>query len=355
MKILLLYMELADYTVTCLKALKKKYPEVEIHTVAYPINEEAPFNFDFSEIGQLYNRDKFDHEKIQLFSDKLKPDLIICSGWTDRSYLKVIRTWSKKATTVLCMDNKWHGTLKQRIACFGAKLYLPRIFNFIWVPYHNHAKFAQKMGFRKDRIKLGFYSTDTEFYDEIYQSEKERKKVSFPKVLICVARYIPAKNLQLLWQAFIEAQAKSNQDWQLWNLGQGELFNEKVDHPKIKHHGFVQPEEMKQIIKNAGVFILSSLSEPWGVVVHQFAAAGFPLVLSQNVGAHEAFLKQSENGFLFNPEKKEELVDTLVKLMNLDNESLNEMGAISNKNAQIINPNLWVETAINLAKRKHAI
>ena len=93
MKLLLLYMELADYAVECLRALKKSNPEVEIHVVAYPVNPEAPFDFDFSDIGKLYNRDKFDHEKIQLFSDKLVPDLIICSGWTDRSYLKVIRTW----------------------------------------------------------------------------------------------------------------------------------------------------------------------------------------------------------------------------------------------------------------------
>jgi len=62
MKLLLLYMELADYAVECLRALKKSNPEVEIHVVAYPVNPEAPFDFDFSDIGKLYNRDKFDHE-----------------------------------------------------------------------------------------------------------------------------------------------------------------------------------------------------------------------------------------------------------------------------------------------------
>jgi glycosyltransferase involved in cell wall biosynthesis len=348
-------MELADYTVTCLRALKRAYPSIEIHTVAYPVNDEAPFNFDFSEIGNLYNRSKFDHEKIQLFSDKLRPDLIICSGWTDRSYLKVIRTWKKKATTVLCMDNKWHGNIKQRIACFGAKLYLPRIFDFIWVPYSNHAMFAKKMGFKSNRIKLGFYSTDTSFYNDIYLEQKEAKSQNFPKVMICVARYIKAKNLNLLWDAFIEAQNEVSEKWELWNLGQGELFEQRVKHPSIRHHGFVQPEQMKDYIKKAGVFVLTSMSEPWGVVVHQFAAAGFPMILSKNVGAHEAFLKDGENGFLFDPENKEQLISSLIRMMNIEDKDLNRMGAQSFELAKKITTDSWVNTAIELAKNKNAV
>lgn len=342
MKLLLLYMELADYTVTSLKELKRQNPEIEIHTVAYPVNEEAPFQFDFSEIGHLYNRAKFDHEKIQLFSDKLKPDVIICSGWTDRSYLKVIRTWKNKARTVLCMDNKWLGTLKQRVACFGARFYLPKIFDFIWVPYKNHAEFARRMGFSESSILLGFYSADLSIYNALYDEATRSKKNRFPKVFICVARYIQAKNLDLLWDAFIEAQEETQKDWELWNLGQGELFEQRKEHAKIVHHGFVQPKKMTSLMKRAGVFVLSSLQEPWGVVVHQFAASGFPLLLSNNVGAHEAFLKHGENGFLFNPKDKNQLKDYFVKIMNTEESDLWQMAQKSHELGQMINTQNWV-------------
>lgn len=340
MKILVLYMELADYTVACLRALKKTYPNFEIHVVAYPVNPEAPFKFDFSDIGKLYSRDKFDHEKIQLFSDKLVPDLIICSGWTDRSYLKVIRTWRKKAKTVLCMDNKWLGTLKQRISCYGAQFYLPRIFDYTWVPYHQHAIFAEKMGFKPPNIKLGFYSANTEKFNQLY---KTKSNTPFPKILLCVARYIPQKNLTLLWEAFIEICNEHNHPWELWNLGTGQDFDKKNEHPKIKHHGFVQPNDMNSIIQKTGVFVLPSLFEPWGVVVHEFASAGYPMLVSSHVGAQAAFVEEGENGFVFNPKSKDALKESLYKIINLSDQELINMGKHSITLSETITQEKWVE------------
>ena len=352
MKLLVLYMELADYTVSCLKALKKSNPEVEIHTIAYPVNDEAPFQFDFSEIGQLCDRNKFDYEKIQLFSDKLKPDLIICSGWVDRSYLKVIRTWRRKAVTVLCMDNKWEGTLKQHIASIGARLYLPRIFNYLWVPFHQHAKFGRRMGFAKRRIKLGFYSTETKKYKKLYQETKSIKAKDFPKKFICVARYIDAKNLDTLWQAFISANEKMGGTWELWNLGKGENWEARNLHPTIKHKGFVQPEEIANYMKATGVFVLASTSEPWGVVVHQFASAGFPMLVSKKVGAHEAFVQENKNGFTFNPLIKSELEDKMIQLMKMDTQELTKLGEESSKLSEIITEEKWINTLFEMSNKQ---
>ncbi len=352
MKLLLLYMELADYTVECLRALKKSNPEVEIHVVAYPVNPEAPFDFDFSDIGKLYNRDKFDHEKIQLFSDKLVPDLIICSGWTDRSYLKVIRTWKNKAKTVLCMDNKWLGTLKQKIACFGARLYLPRIFDYIWVPYHQHAKFAKRTGFAENRIKLGFYTASVSKFQRYYTANKLSKENEFPKVLVCVARYIPQKNLKMLWDAFTELDKEHDLSWQLWNLGQGDGFDRRVEHPKIKHHGFVQPKDIPAIIEKSGVFVLPSLSEPWGVVVHEFAAAGFPMLVSSHVGSHEAFVETGANGFVFDPTNKKDLKEQLISIFNCEPLELQNMGEKSTELANRFNHETWINTCYEILRNE---
>lgn len=350
MKILVLYMELADYTVECLRALKKTHPVAEIHVVAYPVNAEAPFKFDFSNIGRLYTREKFDHEKLQLFSDKLVPDLIICSGWTDRSYLKVIRTWSNKAATVLCMDNMWHGTFKQQVAAVFARFYLPRVFKYIWIPFNEHKKFAQRMGFKNERVKTGFYSADVQKFNAIFESCRDQKEVKFPKIFICVARYIPQKNLRMLWDAFIELDNENELDWELWNLGKGDGFNSKTIHPKIKHHGFVQPKDMPRVIKDSGVFVLPSLFEPWGVVVHEFAASGFPLLVSNHVGAQSAFLESGENGFVFSPTDKEELKQKMRKIMALPNSALLEMADKSASFSKKITHEKWVEQCVNFMK-----
>ena len=51
---------------------------------------------------------------------------------------------------------------------------------------------------------------------------------------------------------------------------------------------FIQPENLEKV-KNAGCFVLPSLKDNWGVVVHEFAAAGLPLIISDGVGAKLLF------------------------------------------------------------------
>ena len=59
-------------------------------------------------------------------------------------------------------------------------------------------------------------------------------------------------------------------------------------------------ESLAQQIYNSGdLFLMPSSFEPWGVVVHEHAAAGFPLLLSDAVGAGERFLEAPRNGTAF--------------------------------------------------------
>ncbi len=355
MKILILYMELADYTVQCLKKLKLAHPEVSIHTVAYPINDEAPFNFDFTTIGKLYNRDKFDHEKLQLFVDKIDPQLIICSGWKDKSYLKVIRTWRNKATTVMCMDNEWHASLRQRLSALAARFFLPKVFNYIWVPYKRQGKFAKKLGFNDECIKYGFYTADTEKFSGFYEKNIKAKQAAFPKVFLCVARYFPQKNLETLWNAFVQLQNEEPNEWELWNMGTGTDFEKRFIDPKIKHLGFVQPNQMEEYIAKAGVFVLPSLFEPWGVVVHEFAASGFPLLISKHVGASQAFVENGINGYVFKPSSVENIKEALLKIMQLPDHELNQMGINSAEIAKQINQEAWVEQCMQFINHGKAV
>ena len=103
-----------------------------------------------------------------------------------------------------------------------------------------------------------------------------------------------------LWQAFVELQTEQPNEWELWCLGIGDI--KPIEHPKIKHFGFVQPKDLATYTSQTGVFVLPSRFEPWGVVVHEFAASGFPLLLSNQVGAKEQFLQETKNGFEFKSE-----------------------------------------------------
>ncbi|MDQ3192354.1 MAG: glycosyltransferase family 4 protein, partial [Bacteroidota bacterium] len=225
-------------------------------------------------------------------------------------------------------------------------------FSHAWVPGERQVEFALKLGFAAKRILKGFYSADFNYFHSLYSKNKEQKEKEFPKRFIYVGRYIEHKGIKDLWRAFIELQNEKPSDWELWCLGVGPLKEQEVQHPKIKHFGFVQPSEMKKIIADSGVFVLPSHFEPWGVVVHEFAAAGFPLICSDKVGANSAFLKQGENGFIYHSADVEALKNRLKKMTAQSKEQLLEMGEKSIEKAKLITPEKWALTIIDILSRK---
>ena len=76
----------------------------------------------------------------------------------------------------------------------------------------------------------------------------------------------------------------------------------------------------------AGVFCLPSKSEHWGLVVHEAAASGLPLLLSDTTFASDAFLINGFNGFTFDEKNRKELKSSLKKLFNMTDNSLFKMG-----------------------------
>jgi glycosyltransferase involved in cell wall biosynthesis len=112
----------------------------------------------------------------------------------------------------------------------------------------------------------------------------------------------------------------------------------------------MQPEALLEFMQTGNAFVLPSTFEPWGVVAHEFAAAGYPLVLSDAVGASEAFLQQGKNGYRFQANNAEALKEALTKMMSLNAHQLQEMGASSRLLAQSITPKTWAESVVSMMR-----
>ena len=341
MKILFLYTELADYTLTCLKALKKNVVNPHIAVIHYPVNPEAPFDFDFGETGTFASIKEFNsYANFKKHVNAFRPDKIIISGWANKWYVRLCMAYRKKATCILIMDNHWTGALKQRLFTPIFRSVLMPVFKKIWVPGSPQVVYAKKLGFKEPDIMKGFYCCDVDFYSEMGTRVFAAKEKDFPKRLLCVARYIPAKNYETLWKTFVQWKAETNNDWELWCAGTGEDFDKRKQHPAIRHLGFVQKDAWKDIIAQTGIFILPSSFEPWAVAVQEFAAAGYPLILSSKVGAATAFL-QNENGWRFNPYDAVSLMDIFRELEALPAIALSEMAVKSREIAGKITPASW--------------
>lgn len=341
MNILFFYTELADYTLACMKALKSADPRNNILVIHYPVNPEAPFRFDFEGIGEFICVDRFgSYEQLRGKAAAFRPDRIVCCGWINKWYVRCCREMRRKALCILTMDNHWNGSLKQQVWRLLSLFTLTRVYKKIWVPGAPQAAYAKKLGFNANRIMTGFYSCDLDRFNEQYASTRAQKEQAFPRRLLCVARYIPAKNYRFLWETFIKWKAQEPSDWVLCCAGTGEEYAQRITHPDIRHLGFVQKEEWPAVIEQTRIFILPSLFEPWGVVVHEFAAAGYPLLLSKQVGAAAGFLTAA-NGSSFDPGNEAELMNAFRYLNSLGNDQLVAMAKASHQQAQQISPASW--------------
>lgn len=334
MKAFFLYTELADYTLQCMKVHLEMNPNDEIHVIHYPVNREAPFRLYPIERLTYYEKTNTDAGDYWELFNEINPDIILCSGWNDRSYNKFVKAAGKLVPVVLCFDNYFRYTLKQLVGVPVARVLFRGVYDAVWVPGNKQKKYARILGFKESQIHTCFYSTDTRRYTNWYKEFRQSKQQKFPHRLLCVARYIPQKGLPLLWSAFAELCDEMDHDWELVCAGAGEGFEDRMIHNRIKHLGFIQPGKFGELIGDCGVFVLPSYFEPWGVVLNEFASSGFPMIVSNKVGSSDLFLEEGRNGFVFKSGNKGSLKEALRNVFSLSDAELLEMSEHSAKMAE---------------------
>lgn len=345
-KILFLYTEIAEYFLACLAALETRHVQVEV--IRWPLNSEAPFRFRSLTKTKFYGRKDFTDDGLLRFAEKLRPDVIFCSGWIDHGYNLLCRHWVKKIPVVLLLDNHWTGHWKQRVAAAFSRFVVRDKFSHAWVPGEPQLAFVKRLGFANDKVCTGYYVADTVLFEKFYTESFVAKQKTMPKRLLYIGRYLGFKGITDLWSAFAEISTEYP-DWELWCLGTGDLWENRAIHPRIVHHGFIQPHRFGEFINNASVFVLPSRKEPWGVVVHEMAAAGMPMLCSSAVGAATQFLKEGKNGYLHDAGDIASLKTSLKKIMSLPDVELRTMATFSHELSKSLTPANWAATVFNLA------
>ena len=342
-KILFLFTELSGYMLHCFKIAQQS--GFEIHVIKYPVNKEAPFEFKSENEIYLYDRKQFDSKQDLLnIIRKISPQLLLVSGWIDDLYLKIVKENTLKCKKVLLLDTPWENKLKQKIWTNFFKFSYLKYFNSVWVPGEKQLQYARKLGFKEADIFQGLYTCNFDLFKKIFDKSFSKKKQIFPKKFLYIGRYIDSKGIKELSKLFIEILDEYNLNWELWCVGTGEKWDDRIVHKNIKHFGFLQPKELKDVISQTGVFVLPSKFEPWGVVLHEMVASGMPILVSDQVGSIHTFLNNNVNGMSFSYFKKEDFKNKLLKFMHLSDQELLKMGEESVLLSKKKTPAKWVET-----------
>lgn len=210
--------------------------------------------------------------------------------------------------------------------------------------------FIGRLKYPSSRIVEGYSVVDNQHF----ASAMTTSKVAPPQ-LLCVARFAPEKNLQILIEAF-QASRLTN-TWQLRLVGGGPLKQElekSIHTPNIKLDNWLSYDQLPTMYAEASFFILPSRFEPWGLVVNEAMAAGLPVILSDAVGALPDLLNEGINGWQFQALDKESLIEVLNRLANEPLESLEQKGKKSGEIIHCFSPDTWANSVSEwIRKRKN--
>lgn len=336
--ILVLYTRLPGYTLACLKTFRD-LTGYEVHVVKYPADTMAPFELDVPKGFTIYKRNDFNKRGLLQLMKKISPAAVLTAGWSDQGYKQLARTAKKEGIPSICgLDNQWIGNFRQQLATIASGIVLKPFFDFLWVPGYYQYEYARRLGYPRDKILTGLYSADTETF------LNTTKGSHFTKRFLYVGRMISIKGIQDIVEVARRFEKEGISDWKFQLIGNGPQSDDIPQLPNIHYQSFLQPEELRDEMEGKGVFLLASHKEPWGVVVHEMASAGFPLLTSDVVGANAGFLREGWNGFTFESGNSDQLYHAAKRFCDLGDETLVQMGNRSRQLSRSVTPEIWAAT-----------
>lgn len=306
MNITILWSPLASYTVAFFRELALSQ-NCKIQLIYWGSTPAAPYeSFDLSFCSIAINRSESPEVDIEHSVNCFSPDAVLMSSWNFSDYMKITRRLRRKGVYVVSViDHQWEGTLKQWLGVLSSRWFLKPSIDCFLVAGDRQAYFSRKLGY--DNILYGLYAASVdEFKTTTPLSSRD------PSFLF-VGRLIAIKGIENLLTAYRLYRQQSTSPWGLKIAGTGNLKSLAKDTQGVELYGFVQPSDVPKLMQSARAFILPSIWEPWGVVIHEAAAAGLPIIATYDCGAVTSFVRDGVNGFIIqsNPSA---IKDAMLKL-----------------------------------------
>ena len=353
MKVLYLYTEVMGYNIPIFEQLVKRYGAI-VDVVHWDQNKKTPYvpNVTTQHI-RFHPRSKFTPQSLCGFATELRPDLVYTSGWQDKGYRPTLQQLKlADVPIVMGLDSQWNNSLRQRL---GAKLikhvYKKRYFSYAWVPGPLQYECASRLGFEYDEIISHLLTGNTHIFSEAASALEKEKTEQYPKQFLYVGRFTESKGTDILIGAFKQYRQTNPTGWGLTCIGNGPLESLLQQQPGITIKPFAEQTSLATVARQMGALILPSRYEPWGVVAHEFAAAGLPLLLSNKVGARQQFLIDGFNGYSFAAASANDLALKMNQLASTTDDDLLAMAKASRQLASTLSPEIATASFVSVLEQ----
>lgn len=296
-----------------------------------------------------YKKDELSKETIVERILALKPELLYVAGYGEKDFLWIAKQIRAKLNIPIVSgcDTQWRSTFKQGLLSKLARWVIRPAFTHFMVAGVYQYEWARKLGYRKDQIIFNLYSGDTKAFAEI-PALADRSAIQ--KNFIFVGRLVSVKGLDVLLEAWDSLTDK--QGWTLTLVGEGPLKSQCEGREDVILKGYLKQPELIQLASESACFVLPSNFEPWGVVVHEFAAAGLPLICTDTCGATPHFLINNYNGFAIPANDVSALSNALNQVIQSSDATLATWGGRSRQAGLSINQEMSAASLMGVLSRE---
>jgi len=266
--------------------------------------ENVSFDFIFLNKGHFQQRNKiksiFNLYKIL---STLNYKKIILGGWDllESWFViftnKVNKNYTALESTIIESDTNGAKALLK-------KFYLNRI-DTVFASGSLHVKLLEELNY-KNNIKV------TRGVGLMNKPSFTTKYKKYEKSFLYLGRLEEVKNLLFLITIFNELK-----DYNLTIIGDGSIKKDlqKASSPNIIFLDSIPNKNLGNVFKNYNIFILPSISEPWGLVVEEALYFGLPVIVSQNCGSRELIIN-NQNGYIIDPTNINDTKKTITSINN---------------------------------------
>lgn len=335
MRVAILWKQLSGYASASFAALQ--HAGAEVMLVHKSATGDAPFDdgaLTLKCAGHAWSEAP-DEPRLRRDLERFAPDALLVISWDVGAYRRIARSMASRTLRVLCMDNSWLGTPKQWAGRIASPAVIRPCYDVAFLPGERQAAFARRLGFADDEILWGLYSCDHPSFAAI----ADRRTGEPPPSFLFVGRLVDSKGADVLAAAYRVYRQATKDPWPLLVSGTGPRAGVFAGIPGAELLGFVQPSDIPVVFSRAGCLVTPSRFEPWGVVIHEAASAGLPVICSSACGASTRLVLDGYNGVVVPAGNADRLAEALARVASGPDRGL--MGRRSSQLATQFTPQRW--------------
>lgn len=345
MEILILYAEIMPYNLPVWRLIREK--GYKIRVIQLGSKKLTPFEWHGEKGIEVFDISEWsDYDSFYNANFDSNTKLVFVSEVLNLWYWRLARQYHKKNKNrpiVLGSDAQWTGNRNNYIKKIFFQLTYKKVFTHILSAGLWQVVYALNIGFRRHQILTPLYCANNA---QFYKVDIYKKSELYPKRFIFVGRLTHVKGVEQILEAWDSIEDKK--EWKMTMIGNGDLYDIISTHRDIELLPFMNQEEICTIMQDSGCALIPSIYEPWGLVIHEAAAAGLPIIVTRNCGATNQFVKDGVNGYLIDENSVLSLKSAMERIMNLEGADLINMSERSREFSKSIQPECVSSSLLSL-------